>query len=115
SGALAEAPSFARPFGRFVPGRGPPRRPDDMSRVEVLDDCRASPVRARSLLTVRAAISLARLVDAPRSLALSFTCSYCRSRLFLHAFCRMDAGCPRGGRLNAIYVSGSFWTLCSVA
>ena len=54
-----------RPFGRFVPERSPPRRPDDMSRRDVRDDSFASPVRARSLLTVRAAISFARLVERP--------------------------------------------------
>lgn len=51
-----------------------------MSRVEdrlaVLD----SPERARSLLTVRAAISSARFVLSPRCSALSLTCSYWRSR-----------------------------------
>src|SRR5579884_2164812 len=40
-----------------------------------------SPARARSLLTVRAAISLARSGFSPRSWALSLMCSYCRSRL----------------------------------
>src|SRR5829696_6729494 len=54
-----------------------------MSFVDVGEDVLASPERARSLLTVRAAISLARLVDAPRFLALSRMCSYCRSRLGL--------------------------------
>jgi hypothetical protein len=47
-----------------------------MSRREVRDDCRASPLRARSLLTVRAAISFARFVEAPRFFALSLMCSY---------------------------------------
>src|SRR3954454_9428183 len=56
-----------------------------MSRREVRDDSLASPLRARSLLTVRAAISLAFLVDAPCSFSLSTMCSYCRSRLALHA------------------------------
>ena len=37
-----------------------------MSVRESLDDCFASPVRARSLLTVRAAISFARFVETPR-------------------------------------------------
>jgi len=37
--------------------------------------------RARSLLTVRAAISWARFGDSPRSSELSLMCSYCRSRL----------------------------------
>ena len=44
---------------RFVPERRPPRRPDEMSVRERREDSRASPDRARSLLTVRAAISLA--------------------------------------------------------
>src|ERR1700760_1630164 len=43
----------------------------------------ASPDRARSLFTVRAAISSARLVLSPRCSALSLTCSYCRSRFGL--------------------------------
>src|SRR5438132_421448 len=60
-----------------------------MSVRESLEDSFASPARARSLLTVRAAISFARFVDVPRSLALSLMCSYCRSRLLLQAFCGM--------------------------
>src|ERR1700746_611845 len=43
----------------------------------------ASPDRARSLFTVRAAISSARLVLWPRCSALSLMCSYCRSRFGL--------------------------------
>src|ERR1700751_1102859 len=43
----------------------------------------ASPDRARSLFTVRAAISSARSVLSPRCLALSLMCSYCRSRFGL--------------------------------
>ena len=74
-----------RPFGLFVPERSPPRRPDDMSRVDEREDVFASPERARSLLTVAAAICFARLVEAPRFLALSLMCSYCRSRLLLQA------------------------------
>ena len=57
--------SLVRPRGRFVPDRCPPRRPEDMSRRDVREDSFASPLRARSLLTVRAAISLARFVEAP--------------------------------------------------
>jgi hypothetical protein len=56
-----------------------------MSRVELRERCLASPLLARSLLTVLAAISLARLVDAPRFFALSLMWSYCRYRLLLHA------------------------------
>src|SRR5438105_4714219 len=44
----------------------------------------ASPLRARSLLTVRAAISSASSSGRPRSSRLSRMCSYCRSRLRLH-------------------------------
>jgi hypothetical protein len=43
----------------------------------------ASPDRARSLFTVRAAISSARLVPSPRCSALVLMCSYCRSRFGL--------------------------------
>src|ERR1700739_3241602 len=54
-----------------------------MSRVDVRLAVLASPDRARSLFTVRAAISSARLVLSPRCLALSLMCSYCRSRFGL--------------------------------
>jgi hypothetical protein len=57
-----------------------------MSRLELLLDLFASPDLARSLLTVAAAIRLARLAGAPRFLAEDLMCSYCRSRLLLHAF-----------------------------
>src|SRR4051812_39557162 len=57
-----------------------------MSSRERRDDVFASPARARSLLTVRAAISFARFVDAPCSCSLSLMCSYCRSRFALQAF-----------------------------
>jgi hypothetical protein len=56
-----------------------------MSRVDERELSRASPLRARSLLTVRAATSFARFVDMPRSFALSLMCSYWRSRLLLQA------------------------------
>jgi hypothetical protein len=56
-----------------------------MSRVELRDEVFASPLLARSLFTVLAAISLARFVEAPLSCALSLMCSYWRSRLLLHA------------------------------
>ena len=52
-------------LGRCVPERRPPRRPEDMSRVDVRDAVRDSPLRARSLLTVRAAISSARSRSDP--------------------------------------------------
>src|SRR5215207_3830129 len=48
-----------------------------------------SPLRARCLLTVRAAISSARSSPTPRSSSESFTCSYCRLRFALVT--------PRGG------------------
>jgi hypothetical protein len=47
-----------------------------MSCVDERELVRASPDRARSLLTVLAAISFARFVEAPRSFALSLMCSY---------------------------------------
>ena len=70
----------------FMGSGDPPRRPDEMSRVDEREDVLASPLLARSLLTVRAAISLARFVDLPCCLALSLMCSYWRSRLSLQAF-----------------------------
>src|SRR5579862_516884 len=106
--------AFVRPFGRFVPERRPPRRPDDRSERERREDVLASPFRARSLLTVRAAISFALRFGVPRSSRLSSMCSYCRSRFADHACCGMDL--ERISRC-AGYVpsSGGFWTLCSVA
>src|SRR5438132_13966381 len=105
-----------------------------MSRVDVRDGrLFVSPDRARSLLTVRAAISLARLVERPCFFSPSLMCSYCRSRLLLHA----DRGIfkpPRsvwvfrnGAATRALWTTpvrtrfagthsrGGFWTLCSVA
>src|SRR5438132_8299882 len=122
----------------------PPRFPEDMSLRESREDDFASPLRARSLLTVRAAISFARLVEAPRFLAPSLTCSYCRSRLLLHADCGiripphrlfrrgvarlfaflcarqhkvLHAGPDVVARTSGCsrYSSGGFCTLCSVA
>src|ERR1041385_4817421 len=61
-----------------------------MSRVEVGELVRASPLRARSLLTVRAAISSARDSERPCSSSLSLTCSYWRARL-------LPGLTPRGG------------------
>jgi hypothetical protein len=52
-----------------------------------------SPERARSLLTVRAAISSARAVLSPRSSALSLMCSYCRSRFGLDPLGMPAASC----------------------
>jgi len=67
--------------------RSPPRRPEEMSSVEVRLACFASPARARSLFTVRAAISSARSSLRPRSFRPSLMCSYCRSRFALHTCC----------------------------
>jgi len=50
---------------------------------------RASPERARSLLTVRAAIYSAVSSERPWSSRPSLMCSYWRSRLLLHACCGM--------------------------
>ena len=77
--------SRVRPLSRFVPERKPPRRPDEMSSRDRREDSFASPARARSLLTVRAAISSALSSEAPLSSRLSLMCSYCRSRFALHA------------------------------
>jgi hypothetical protein len=80
-----------RPRGaERLPDRSPPRRPDEMSLVEVREEPRDSPERARSLLTVRAAISSALPVLAPRSSWLSLTCSYWRPRF-------VPGLTPRGG------------------
>ena len=46
-----------RPRGPERPERCPPRLPEEMSLVDVRERVRDSPLRARSLLTVRAAIS----------------------------------------------------------
>src|SRR4030088_765473 len=64
-----------------------------MSCVDVRERVADSPARARSLFTVRAAISSARSSLAPRSSWLSLTCSYCRARFvpFLT---------PRGGTFS---------------
>src|SRR3954452_5760289 len=71
-----------------------------MSCVDVRERWRDSPLRARSLLTVRAAISSARSSDLPCSSWLSLTCSYWRARFvpFLT---------PRGGIDGS--PSGSWW------
>jgi hypothetical protein len=56
-----------------------------MSWVEVRERLLASPERARSLLTVRAAISFARFVERPSFFSDFLMCSYWRSRFALHA------------------------------
>jgi hypothetical protein len=58
----------------------------DLPREDDVVDL-ASPAFERCLLTVRAAISLARFGVSPFSSSLSFTCLYWRSRFALHAFC----------------------------
>ena len=75
---------------RAVPERRPPRRPDEMSSVEVRERVRDSPDRARSLLTVRAAISSARDSDRPCFLTDDLISSYWRARL-------VPGLTPRGG------------------
>ncbi len=89
--------------------------------MDVRLDSLASPARARSLLTVRAAISSARSSLSPRSSNPSLMCWYCRSRLSLHPACgmsvtsvgRAEASLPRTAdrypmlaRRNEPYVSG---------
>jgi hypothetical protein len=54
-------------------------RPLDLPRDDLLE-LRASPLCARCLFTVRAAISFARRVDTPRRFSDDLTCSYCRAR-----------------------------------
>src|SRR4051812_46423136 len=57
-----------------------------MSLVEDLLAVLDWPLRARPLLTVRAAISFARLVLAPWSFSDALMCSYWRSCLLVHSF-----------------------------
>ena len=55
-----------RPFGRLVPERSPPRWLEDFgSCSEDADAVLLFPARARSLLTVRAAISAAFFSERP--------------------------------------------------
>src|SRR5262249_3105294 len=61
-----------------------------MSSRDSRDELCASPDRARSLLTVRAAISSARPSELPRSSSPSLMCSYWRARL-------VPFFTPRGG------------------
>src|SRR5438477_12931330 len=67
-----------------------------MSSSEVRLACLASPARARSLLTVRAAISSAFSSPMPRSRKPSLMWSYWRSRLALQARCGMPWNLRRG-------------------
>jgi len=55
---------------------------------------RASPARARSLFTVRAAISSARSSEFPRSSNPSLMWSYWRSRVAVHLCCGIVAPLP---------------------
>jgi anti-anti-sigma factor len=73
-----------------LPERSPPRRPEEMSVTELRERLFDSPLRARSLLTVRAAISSARDSEAPCSRSLCLTYSYCLARL-------VPFFTPRGG------------------
>src|SRR3989442_460904 len=91
-----------------------------MSCVEDLDARPfVSPDLARSLLTVRAAISLARFVERPSFFSDSLTCSYWRSRFALHACRGISNPFPglRGSdtRFRVGYSRGGFWTSCSSA
>src|SRR4029079_15925365 len=72
--------SLVRPWAP-VCERLPPRCPDDTSLIDERLAVFDSPARARSLFTVRAAISSARSVETPRRVALALMCWYCRSRL----------------------------------
>src|SRR5438270_7333209 len=65
-----------------------------MSFTDVRLRCLASPDRARSLLTVRAAISVASSSERPPSSRPSLMCSYWRSRLAFHA---RGTGAPFAG------------------
>jgi hypothetical protein len=80
---------FFRPApADFLRALVPPvfEREDALAALVELDpEDAASPVSARCWLTVRAAISSARSGERPSSSSLSLMCSYCRSRLSLHA------------------------------
>src|SRR5690242_21465721 len=81
--------SLVRPCAP-VCDRLPPRCPDETSLIDDRLAVRDSPARARSLFTVRAAISSARLVELPRFFALFLIASYSRARL-------LPFFTPRGG------------------
>src|SRR3954451_8602590 len=77
------------PFDELEREVDPEREPEERDEPDELDrerDDFASPVCARCLFTVLAAISFARFVERPCFRSLSLTFSYCRSRLLLHAF-----------------------------
>ena len=80
----------------------PPER-DDEEREDEDDDFEdepdfVSPFAARSLLTVRAAISFARFVERPCFFSESLMCSYWRSRFELHASGMREPPCEFPGR-----------------
>src|SRR5688500_7133671 len=60
-----------------------------MSRRDSRELVRASPLRARSLFTVRAAISSATPSGRPSFFRPALMCLYCLSRFLLHACCGM--------------------------
>src|SRR5581483_10956043 len=105
----------------------PPRDEEDDLRVEPLrpeddrdddedeDDDFVSPACERCLLTVRAAISFARFVDRPCFFSESLMCSYCRSRLALHAsgMCVRPPGWFPGRPTHARNVRGLFVHACA--
>ena len=72
---LIELLAGSPPRPRFS-GAQPPRLPEEMSSVEERELLVDSPLRARSLLTVRAAISPERRSETPRLRSLSLMCSY---------------------------------------
>src|SRR3954452_18636536 len=83
-----------------------------MSLVEDRLAVFASPARARSLFTVRAAISSAVSSSSPRSSRPSLMWSYWRSRLLLQACCGIglasliDHRYPRAGTLGRRWAHG---------
>ena len=79
-----------RPFGRFVPERSPPRRPDEMSSVEVRE--RGARLAGASPLLVDGPGGdlLGATSAAPALFSLSLMCSYWRARL-------VPFFTPRGG------------------
>jgi len=62
----------------------PPRRSGEGPRSELGLAASDSPLRARSLLTVAAAMRSAIASSSPRCSRLSLMCSYWRSRLSVH-------------------------------
>src|SRR6185312_5579839 len=77
------------------PERVPPRLLADAPRSELRELVAVSPLRARSLLTVRAAISSARAVERPCRFSDFLISSYWRSRL-------LPFFTPRGGTVSSL-------------